>query len=398
MSIAFSTATIPVGLAWSSPFTRWQGPLADMSALDLGADVTSRALEQRGFDPASIDRLVLGITTPQVGGFYGAPTMAARIGAPGVTGPMIAQACATSAACIEAAALHSESSPDTIDLVLTTDRTSNSPLVVYPSSSATGGEPGREHWFLDNIRRDPWAGRAMVETAELVAEQAGITRQEIDDLTLLRYEQYRTALADDRSFQRRFMVAVEVPVRRESIEVEEDVGVHDTTAEGLAKLDPLIPGGVVTYGSQTHPADGTSGMVVTGRERARELAEGRGIARILGSGFARVGRSEMPKAPVPAAQTALDAAGIDMTQVDAVTTHNPFAVNDLWFSRETGFPLERMNVHGSSLVYGHPHAPTGARLVVELINTLVERGGGVGLFTGCAAGDTGAALVLLVED
>jgi acetyl-CoA C-acetyltransferase len=139
-------------------------------------------------------------------------------------------------------------------------------------------------------------------------------------------------------------------------------------------------------------------MVVTGRERARELAEGRGIARILGSGFARVGRSEMPKAPVPAAQTALDAAGIDMTQVDAVTTHNPFAVNDLWFSRETGFPLERMNVHGSSLVYGHPHAPTGARLVVELINTLVERGGGVGLFTGCAAGDTGAALVLLVED
>jgi acetyl-CoA acetyltransferase family protein len=398
MNIAFSTATIPVRLAWSSPFARWQGPLADISALDLGADVTCRALAERGFDPASIDRLVLGITTPQLGGFYGAPTMAARIGAPGVSGPMIAQACATSAACIEAAALHSESSPDTIDLVLTTDRTSNSPLVVYPSSMAAGGEPGREHWFLDNIRRDPWAGKSMMETAERVAQQAGNTREEIDKLTLLRYDQYRTALADDRAFQRRFMVPVEVPGRRGAIEVGEDVGVHDTTAEGLAKLDPVIPGGVITYGSQTHPADGTAGLVVTGLDKARELADGGAIARILGSGFARVGRSEMPKAPVPAAHAALAAAGVDMEQVDAVTTHNPFAVNDLWFSRETGFSLERMNAHGSSLVYGHPHAPTGARLVVELIHTLVERGGGVGLFTGCAAGDTGAALVLRVED
>ncbi len=398
MNIAFNSAAIPVRLAWSSPFTRWQGPLSDMSALDLGVDVTSRALDERGFDPSSIDRLVLGITTPQLGGFYGAPTVAARIGAPGVSGPMIAQACATSAACIEAAALHAEASPDTIDLVLTTDRTSNSPLVVYPSSTATGGEPGREHWFLDNIRRDPWAGKSMTETAERVADQAGITREEIDELTLLRYDQYRTALAEDRSFQRRFMVSVEVPGRRGGIEVGEDVGVHETTAEGLAKLDPVIPGGVVTYGSQTHPADGTAGMVIAGLDRARELADGGPIARILGTGFARVGRSEMPKAPVPAAQAALAAAGTDMAQVDAVTTHNPFAVNDLWFSSQTGFPVERMNVHGSSLVYGHPHAPTGARLVVELIHTLVERGGGVGLFTGCAAGDTGAALVLLVED
>ncbi len=398
MNIAFRAAAIPVRLAWSSPFSRWQGPLADMSALDLGADVTTRALRQRDFDPSSIDRLVLGITTPQLGGFYGAPTMAARIGATEISGPMIAQACATSAACIEAAALHSESSPDSIDLVLTTDRTSNSPLVVYPSNTATGGEPDREHWFLDNIRRDPWAGKSMLETAERVADLAAITREEIDDLTLLRYEQYRTALAGDRAFQRKFMVPVEVPGRRGAVEVGEDVGVYDTTAEGLAKLDPAVPGGVVTYGSQTHPADGTAGMIVTGHEQARELSKGHGVARILGSGFARVGRSEMPKAPVPAAQAALAAAGIEIAQVDAVTTHNPFAVNDLWFSSQTGFPVERMNVHGSSLVYGHPHAPTGARLVVELIQTLVERGGGVGLFTGCAAGDTGAALVVRVED
>jgi acetyl-CoA C-acetyltransferase len=122
------------------------------------------------------------------------------------------------------------------------------------------------------------------------------------------------------------------------------------------------------------------------------------VVRILGFGVARVERGAMPKAPVPAAEAALKDAGVGFEDLHAVTTHNPFAVNDLWFSRKTGVPLERMNGYGCSLVYGHPQAPTGARAIAELVETLRERGGGVGLFTGCAAGDTGGALVLRVED
>ena len=83
--------------------------------------------------------------------------------------------------------------------------------------------------------------------------------------------------------------------------------------------------------------------------------------------------------------------------VDVVTTHNPFAVNDLWFSARTGFPLERMNPYGSSLVYGHPQGPTGVRAITELAHALHARGGGVGLFTGCAAGDSAGAVVLRVD-
>ncbi|HET6391662.1 MAG TPA: thiolase family protein, partial [Blastococcus sp.] len=81
----------------------------------------------------------------------------------------------------------------------------------------------------------------------------------------------------------------------------------------------------------------------------------------------------------------------------AVTTHNPFAVNDLYFARETGIALEDMNVRGCSLVFGHPQGPTGLRSIAELVETLRDRGGGRGLFTGCAAGDTGAALVVEVD-
>jgi acetyl-CoA C-acetyltransferase len=106
----------------------------------------------------------------------------------------------------------------------------------------------------------------------------------------------------------------------------------------------------------------------------------------------------MPQAPVPAALAALSAAGLDIGQIDAVTTHNPFAVNDIYFSRQTGFPVERMNNYGCSLIFGHPQGPTGLRSVTELIEELRLRGGGTGLFTGCAAGDTGAAVVVRVTD
>jgi acetyl-CoA acetyltransferase len=105
----------------------------------------------------------------------------------------------------------------------------------------------------------------------------------------------------------------------------------------------------------------------------------------------------MPKAPVPAAQAALEAAGVELGAVDAVKAHNPFAVNDLWFAGQTGYAVERMNAFGCSLIYGHPQGPTGARGIVELVAELEQRGGGVGLFTGCAAGDTGGAVVIRVD-
>jgi acetyl-CoA C-acetyltransferase len=106
----------------------------------------------------------------------------------------------------------------------------------------------------------------------------------------------------------------------------------------------------------------------------------------------------MPKAPVPAAEMALADAGIPISSVDVIKTHNPFAVNDAYFVRQMGVQIKDMNNYGSSLIFGHPQGPTGARLIAEMIEELRLRGGGIGLFTGCAAGDSGAALVMLVED
>lgn len=105
----------------------------------------------------------------------------------------------------------------------------------------------------------------------------------------------------------------------------------------------------------------------------------------------------MAMANVPATRQALSRAGITIRDVRAIKTHNPFAVNDICFAKEMGIEVSTMNRYGSSLVWGHPQAPTGARLIIELIEELVSLGGGYGLFSGCAAGDTAFAVVVGVD-
>ena len=393
----YENVVIPLRAAWSSPYIRWPGPTADLNSLELARQVTARALAERGVE-WPIEELVLGWTVPQKEAFYGAPTLAARLGFPDVGGPMISQACATSVAAIHAAAASQASRTSGARLVVTTDRTSNGPHLVYPRTAAAGGTADSENWVLDSFGRDPVTDESMLQTAERVAAEGGFAKQQLDELTVRRYEQYEQALAEERAFQRAWMVPITIGNGRHAVEVDADHGVRPVTADGLASLKPVIANGVVSYGSQTHPADGTAGVVVTAERQARDLGVEGPLAKVLASGFARVGAGTMPKAPVPAARAALEDAGLKLDDIDIVKTHNPFVVNDLWFARESGIDPADMNPYGCSLIYGHPQGPTGARGIVELIHALENRGGGRGLFTGCAAGDTGAALVVEVGE
>ncbi len=394
----YDNVAIPAGFAWSSPFAKWQGSLAEIPSIDLAADVTARALAQRGFDASAVEEIVLGWTIPQADIFYGAPLLAARLGAAGVSGPMISQACATSVACLSAAAGRVSAGGGTT-LVVATDRTSNGPQMLYPQPSAQGGAPLSTHWVLDSFARDPWASTSMLEAGDMVAAQASVSRSQLDELAAMRSEQYQKSLADDRAFQRRYMVDVQIPRRRlEPIVVDADEGVRPIVLEEIAAMRPAGRDGLHTFATQTHPADGCAGAIVTTTEKARQMSGGGGVATILSTGFSRVAKTHMPEAPVPAARAALDHAGLTFDQLDAVTTHNPFAVNDVYFSSETGYPLDQMNAYGCSLIFGHPQGPTGLRSITELIEELRQRGGGVGLFAGCAAGDTGAALAVRVDD
>ncbi|MFQ6059615.1 MAG: thiolase family protein [Anaerolineae bacterium] len=402
----FEKAFIPYGGYWSTPFCRWQGSFAHLNAIPFAAEIARRALEERDISPQVFDSVYLGITVPQKHSFYGGPWLAGLIGAETVTGPMIGQACATGARVMGLAGFELEASSNAgeerVILTITADRCSNGPHLYYPNPMGPGGTGDKEDWVWDNFGYDPFAKNAMIETAENVAREAGITREEQDEVALLRYQQYDDALKDDSAFLRRYMV---IPLevkdargRKVVATLDGDEGVYPTTAEGLAKLRPVLKEGTVTYGTQTHPADGNCGVIVTTRERARELSRDPNIEiQLLSYGEGRAKKGYMAQAIIPAARQALSRAGIGIEDVKVIKTHNPFAVNDIYFCREMGVKPEAMNNYGSSIVWGHPQGPTGHRLIIEVIEELILVGGGYGLFVGCAAGDSGAGVVVKVS-
>jgi acetyl-CoA acetyltransferase len=185
--------------------------------------------------------------------------------------------------------------------------------------------------------------------------------------------------------------------RKKTLLLEADEGVTPTNADGLAKLRPVLPDGVHTFGAQTYPADGNVGIMVTTEDAARELSSDPAISvQVISYGFARTKKGFMAMAVVPAVQMALDKAGIAVGDVNAIKTHNPFASNDLYLAQQTGVDVNRFNNYGSSLIFGHPQGPTAGRCLIEGIEEVALAGGGYLLFGGCAAGDTAAALVLKI--
>ena len=396
-------AEIPYGAYWSTPFARWQGSFANLHSIEFAAHVAKAELAKRKIDPANFDYGVLGFSVPQNHSFYGLPWLTGMIGATQAGGPTLMQACATGVRTLLAAAQEIETGMATTALAINCDRTSNGPHLYYPNPRGPGGTGAAEDWVMDNFGCDPLGGHSMLVTAENVAARHGIATAEQHEVVLRREAQYAQALADDSAFLKRFMtLPFEVPApgyKKTLTRLEGDEGISHSTPEGLAALKPVAPGGTVTFGGQTHPADGNAAIVVTTREQAREMASDPKIAvRLHGFGLARAELAYMPEATVPAAQRALTQAGRTIGQMAAVKTHNPFAINDLYFARSTGIDWQTMNNYGCSLVWGHPQAPMGTRAIIELIEELVLRGGGFGLFTGCAAGDTAMAVVLEVGD
>jgi acetyl-CoA acetyltransferase family protein len=396
-------AEIPYGAYWSTPFARWQGAFANLHSLEFAAYTARKELARREIPGEAIGHGVLGFSVPQAHSFYGLPWVAGRAGLGHISGPTVMQACATGVRALLAAAQEVEAGLCGASLAITCDRTSNGPHLYYPNPKGPGGTGAHEDWVMDNFGCDPLGRHSMLQTAENVAAKHQITTARQHEVVLLREKQYGEALADDCAFQKRYMtLPFEVPdasFKKTTGTIESDDGIRYSTAEGLASLKPVFAGGTVTYGGQTHPADGNAAIIVAEHARAAELSHDRNIrVKLHGFGSARAQQAHMPEAPIPATQRALDAAGMTIDQMDAVKTHSPFAVNDVLFSRQTGVPLEKMNNFGCSLVWGHPQAPMGTRGVIELVEELAQRGGGYGLFTGCAAGDTAMAVVVEVAD
>jgi len=391
-------AYIPYGGYYSSPFSRWQGSFANENAIALGAATAKRWLAEKNWDPGMFDYLYLGTTVGQHYLFYGSTWAAHLMGAGHMPGVTLMQACSTSTTCIYQASVGVETGLYNQPFCLMVDRCSNGPHTVWPNAKGPGGQVESEDWVMDHFGYDPAAKGAMIQTAENVAAEVGLTREECDRVALRRYEQYTDALAGDQVFQKRYMFPVEVKVSKKKTNVvAADEGVFPTTAEGLAKLKPVLRDGVHTFGAQTHPADGNVGVLVTTRDQARELSADPNIeVQVLSYGYHRAKKGFMAMAVVPACRMALEKAGISIDDVKAVKTHNPFASNDLYLAKEFNIDVMGFNNYGSPIVFGHPQGPTAGRCIIEGIEEVAMNGGGYLLFGGCAAGDTAGAMVLKI--
>jgi len=399
----FSKAYIPYGGYYSSPFCRWQGSMQNENSIVLAAKTARRwFLEKKKIDPTILEYLYFGISIHQKHLFYSHNWAAGMLveNQKSLPGVLISQACTTSTTVLNLAALSVEQGAFELGFCLMTDRCSNGAHTVWPNPMGPGGEVIHENWVMDNFNSDPNVRPPlkMVQTAENVAKEAGITKEQVDAVVLRRYEQYLQAVANDRAFQKRYMFPAEVTLGRKQTKlVEQDEGVTPTTADGLAKLKAVEPGGVHSFGAQTFPADGNCGFIVATRDKAKELSANPAVdIQIVSYGFSRVKPGFMAAAPVPAAQMALANAGLKITEMKAIKSNNPFATNDINFAKKLGIDVMKMNNFGSSLIYGHPQAPTAGRIIAEMLEEMVDLGGGYCLWTGCAAGDTGASMVFKV--
>jgi len=249
-------------------------------------------------------------------------------------------------------------------------------------------------WRFTNPRMPAEWTISLGETAEVVADRHGITREEQDAFAAESQRRAAEAMADGR-FEAE-IVAVEVPQRRgEPVVVSRDEHPRpEVTAEGLARLRPAFrQGGTVTAGSSSGINDGAAAILVASREAALELGL-RPLARLGAAAVAGVDPSCMGLGPVPAVRKALERAGLGVGEIDLVELNEAFAAQAIACIGELGLDPERVNVNGGAIALGHPLGCTGARLLTSLVHEMERREAETGLVSMCIGVGQGIAAVL----
>jgi acetyl-CoA acetyltransferase len=396
ISSMFPDARIPYGTWGSSFFPAWQtSALAEVNIGQFAGEAMGRILGMRRVPKSALDYLVLGSTIPWHWKFWTAPMVASCMGQR-LPGYHVEQACATGLqAVLLGGAEVQAGGKDTVG-VLTFDRTSDSPVGVFPERRAHQ----RTHAIADvwdNFGFDPATGRAMITAAGITARKYRLDRREVDDVAYVRHQQYfeakRSGLLDRVLVPLDLLTVAGRPMGR----VDDDLGVRDITRGALSAQRELDT--CVTSGTQTHASDGMATLLVTSPGKARELSRRPDIdIRFVGKAEARTQPSLMPEAPAFAVARLLERTGVKLDDIVVIKNHNPFAVNDVVFTRVTGYDWHRMNRTGCSLVWGHPQGPTLTRVLIEALEEAVDRGGGYVLIFGCAAGDVGIAALFKVTE
>jgi acetyl-CoA acetyltransferase family protein len=381
-----------------TPMGRYCGKLKDFTAMELGAIAAKGAMERAGLGPTEFDHVVFGNAQQTSGdALYGARHVALRAGLPIETPALtVNRLCGSGMQAIINAAQMIQLDDASVVLAGGMEAMSQAPFVIRGRDGFTLAPGGKLEDSLMVALLDSYCGLQMANTAELYAEQQGITRQMQDEYALRSQQCAEDAYKAGRLQEE----LVAVPLRNAKGEFSGEMFAEDdhrrpqTTMEGLAKLKPSFGrNGTVTAGNASGIVDGAAAVVVMSVENAQKRNL-KPLGRIVGWGTAGVDPKVMGRGPVPASKIALQKAGLTLDYISLIEVNEAFAAQYLAVEKELGLDREKVNVNGGAIALGHPLGATGARLVITLLYELRRRNKKYGLAAACIGGGQGIAMVV----
>jgi acetyl-CoA acetyltransferase family protein len=378
-----------------TPMVRYTGAFSEVSAIELAAVASREAIRRSGVHAGEFDHAIFGnVMQTSADALYGARHVALKAGlkteTPAVT---VNRLCGSGIEAISQAAQRLLLGEATMVLAGGMENMTQAPFVIRGARSGLKLGGGALEDSLMAGLTDTFCGLPMALTAEKLAAEKGITRQEADAYAL-RSQQLADAAYKGGRIQEE-LVSVEVKQGKKTVLVSEDDHRRpETTLETLQKLPASFKkDGMVTAGNASGIVDGAAAVVVTRESVAKERGL-KPIGRIISWASAGVDPSIMGIGPVPASRKALQLAGLALKEMDRVEVNEAFAAQYLAVEKELGLVREKTNVNGGAIALGHPLGASGTRLVITLLGELRRNNLRYGLATACIGGGQGIAMIV----
>ena len=388
---------VVIASAVRTPIGSFGGSLKNVSARTLGATAIKEAIKRAGIDPATIDEVVYGCVLQGGLGQNVARQAAMDAGIPKEVPAMtLNKVCGSGLRTVSLAAQMIKAGDADI---IVAGGTENMSATAYAVPTARWGARMNDNKIIDMMTNDgltcAFNNYHMGITAENVAEQWNLTREELDEFAA-KSQQKAVAAVNSGRFDDE-IVPVEVPQRKgDPIIFDKDEYPKDgVTAEGIAKLRPAFKkDGMVTAANASGINDAAAALIVMSKEKADELGI-KPLCTIKSYASAGVDPSIMGIGPIPASKKALDKAGMNIDYIDLIEANEAFAAQCIAVGKDLGFEDEKLNVNGGAIALGHPIGASGARILITLIYEMIKQDAKTGLATLCIGG--GQATTMIVE-
>ncbi|KDN11498.1 acetyl-CoA acetyltransferase [Snodgrassella communis] len=374
----------------------FNGSLTTVNAIDLGKTVIDEALKRAALDASLVNEVIMGNVLQAGLGQNPARQAALGAGIPStVPAFTINKVCGSGLKSVVLATQSILAGDNDVVVAGGMENMSQAPYLL--GSKARWGLKMGNAELYDTMVNDGLTCATnhyhMGITAENIAEQYAISRQEQDELAL-RSQQLATQAINNGEFAEE-IVPVTISSRKGDIIFKQDeYPKADTSLEGLAKLRPAFKKeGTVTAGNSSGINDGAAAIVLMSEAKAKELGL-KPLAYIRSYASGGVDPSVMGLGPVPATRVALQKAALELSDIDLIEANEAFAAQFLGVGRELNFDMDKTNIHGGAIALGHPIGASGARILVTLLYSMLHRDKQLGLATLCIGGGQGTTVIL----